>query len=359
MQKNKLNIFKDKKVFITGHTGFKGSWLSIWLNKLGAKVIGFSKDIPTYPSLFSTCKISNFITDYRSDILNTIKLKSAIHSHNPDFIFHLAAQPLVKYSYKEPLSTIQTNTIGTINLLEILKDYQEKVDVVFITSDKVYDNVEWVWGYKETDRLGGKDPYSASKAMAEIAIRSYFYSFIKEKKNIKIAIGRAGNVIGGGDWSANRIVPDSIKKWTMDEIVSIRNPHSTRPWQHVLEPLSGYLQLAYELNKSDNINGEAFNFGPQDNSNYSVISLIDKMRTYWPKDVNYKIIESESSFKEAGLLKLNCDKSSALLRWRPRLNFEECVKMTIEWYEKFYAERSDILEFTELQISNYQSKSFL
>lgn len=357
MYKDKLKIFKNKKVLITGHTGFKGSWLTIWLLKVGAKVIGYSKDIPTSPSLFISCKLNDRIDNFVGNLLNKDYLGKIIKETKPDFIFHLAAQPLVKESYDNPLATIETNSIGTINLLEILKEYNKETVVIFITSDKVYDNVEWLWGYKETDRLGGKDPYSASKAMAEIAIRSYYHSFLKYKDNLKIGIGRAGNVIGGGDWSANRIVPDCIVKWTNKEKVQIRNPKATRPWQHVLEPLSGYLSLAYELNNSDNLNGEAFNFGPSDNSSYSVEELIEEMIKYWPTNIKHLIEIKKELFHEASLLKLNCDKSSALLRWKSGFSFKDCVKNTIEWYENFYFKKLDILSFSEKQIGVYQNKS--
>ena len=304
MHKNKLEIFKNKKVLITGHTGFKGSWLTIWLLKIGAKVIGYSKDIPTNPSLYKSCKLNESIENIQGNLLNKDLLRKIIRESKPDFIFHLAAQPLVKESYENPFETIESNSIGTINLLEILKEYNEETIVIFVTSDKVYDNVEWIWGYKETDRLGGKDPYSASKAMAEIAIRSYFYSFLKDKENLRIGIGRAGNVIGGGDWSPNRIVPDCIIKWINKEKVQIRNPKATRPWQHVLEPLSGYLSLAYELNNSRSLNGEAFNFGPSDSLSYSVEELIEEMIRYWPNKIKYLIEIKKELFHEAGLLKL-------------------------------------------------------
>ena len=357
MHKNKLDIFKNKKVLITGNTGFKGSWLTIWLLKIGAEVIGYSKDIPTSPSIFKSCKLNEKIEYHEGNLLNKDLFGKIIKDSQPDFIFHLAAQPLVKESYENPFETIQSNSIGTINLLEILKEYDQEIIVIFITSDKVYDNVEWLWGYKETDTLGGKDPYSASKAMAEIAIRSYYQSFLKEKESLRIGIGRAGNVIGGGDWSANRIVPDCIVKWINKEKVQIRNPKATRPWQHVLEPLSGYLTLAYELNNSIKVNGEAFNFGPSENSSYSVEDLIKEMIKYWPTNIKNLIEIKKDTFHEASLLKLNCDKSSALLDWKSSLNFKDCVKNTIQWYENYYFNNENILNFTEKQIDFYQINS--
>ncbi|MBT7754317.1 MAG: CDP-glucose 4,6-dehydratase, partial [Gammaproteobacteria bacterium] len=242
---NLEKVFKDKRVLVTGHTGFKGSWLTLWLVRLGAKVIGLSDDVPTTPSNFEVNNISKIIEDNRVDIRNYDLVSNIVNSANPDFVFHLAAQSLVRESYDQPLKTFEINAMGTANILQALISVDKKVTVVMITSDKAYDNVEWVWGYKETDRLGGKDPYSASKGMAELVIKTYFESFIKNKTdNITLGIARAGNVIGGGDWAKDRIVPDCIRSWSINQSVKIRNPNSTRPWQHVFEPLSGYLSLA-------------------------------------------------------------------------------------------------------------------
>jgi len=263
-----LDIFRGAKVLITGHTGFKGSWLSAWMNHLGADVNGMSVDIPSTPSNFSASFIDEFVNDHQVDVGDTNKVKNLIAKIQPDFVFHLAAQALVRPSYQNPVRTMMTNAIGTANVLDALKYLDKKVVATMITSDKAYDNVEWAWGYRETDKLGGKDPYSASKGMAELAIRSYVDSFFNSSdSNVRVGIARAGNVIGGGDWAVDRIVPDCMIAWAAGQTVDIRSPQATRPWQHVLEPLSGYIALAVNLYQ-DNINhGEAYNFGPSTNHN--------------------------------------------------------------------------------------------
>ena len=235
------NVFDKKKVIVTGHTGFKGSWLSTWLIELGADVHGISKDIPTNPSLFKELKLEEKLAHHVVDIRDCEKLSSLIQDIRPDFLFHLAAQPIVSTSYYEPAETISTNVIGTMNVLEALRGLENNCNAIIITSDKAYDNVEQVWGYKENDRMGGKDIYSGSKGAAELITKSYFHSYFSKNSNIQLAIGRAGNVIGGGDWARDRIVVDCMLSWALGEKVSIRNPEATRPWQHVLEPISGYL----------------------------------------------------------------------------------------------------------------------
>jgi len=270
-----VNIFKGKTILITGHTGFKGSWLSMWLAHLGAKIIGVSIDIPSVPSNFSASSIRDVVEDHRIDVRDSKAMKSLVEKVQPDFVFHLAAQALVRPSYENPLETIATNVLGTANVLDALRSLNKKVVAIMITSDKAYDNVEWVWGYRETDRLGGKDPYSASKGMAELAIRTYVESFFnKPNSNVRLGIARAGNVIGGGDWAIDRIVPDCMQAWSSGRVVDIRSPQATRPWQHVLEPLSGYLTLADSLAQSDVKHGEAYNFGPSADVNYPVSELM-------------------------------------------------------------------------------------
>lgn len=349
------NIFKDKVVLVTGNTGFKGSWLSIWLVHLGAKVIGVSDSELSAPSNFSVSRVSGVIEDYRLDIKDSDSIKNLIVDVQPDFIFHLAAQALVRLSYESPVETIVTNSIGSVNVLNALREIEKKVVAVMITSDKAYDNVEWVWGYKETDRLGGKDPYSASKGMAELAIRSYIDSYFNKKNsNIRVAIARAGNVIGGGDWATDRIVPDCMKAWSNNEIVKIRSPHSTRPWQHVLEPLSGYLCLAENLYHNNKLAGEAYNFGPRADQNDSVSSLIDEMSLYWDQ-IKWKDVSDETtSLHEAKLLKLNCDKALADLKWHSNLIFKDTIQMTVEWYKEFYKNQNkSMYNFTIDQIKSY------
>ena len=252
----KLDIFKKSTVLVTGHTGFKGTWLSIWLKQLGAIVHGVSFDIPSNPSHFTMANLSSQIVDHRLDIRDSESLEALIQEIQPDFVFHLAAQALVRPSYENPLETISINALGTANLLNALRSLKKSVVAIMITSDKAYDNLEWVWGYRETDRLGGKDPYSASKGMAELVIRTYVESFFNSSdSNIRVGITRAGNVIGGGDWALDRIVPDCMRAWSLNKTVDIRSPQATRPWQHVLEPLSGYLALASELEKNKQFHG--------------------------------------------------------------------------------------------------------
>ena len=347
-----LNCFKEKKILVTGHTGFKGSWLTAWLRELGADVIGISFNIPTNPSHF---KLLNFkdIEDYKIDIRDSSALKNLFKKKSPDFIFHLAAQSLVINSYKNPLETWNTNLMGTVNLLESLKTIQNECTAIFITSDKCYDNVEWPWGYRETDKLGGPDPYSASKGAAELAISSYFRSYFTKNNNIKIASARAGNVIAGGDWSQNRLIPDCIRAWSKGEKVTLRNPNATRPWQHVLEPLGGYLFLASKLHQNSELNGKSFNFGPSDLTTKSVIDLVQKMSDYWPK-VKWEIEKTNDDFHESGLLKLNCDLAHEILNWHPKLNFEETIKMTVLWYKNYYENKElNVKELTISQIKDY------
>tara|TARA_B110000003_G_scaffold89929_1_gene92006 strand:- start:18758 stop:19828 length:1071 start_codon:yes stop_codon:yes gene_type:complete len=347
-------IFLNKTVIITGHTGFKGSWLSAWLKLMGANVVGISLDPPTSPSHFYESNINNGIDDCRINITDLKEIKQKIIDVSPDFLFHLAAQPIVGRSYEDPLETWNTNVIGTLNVLESLRYVKNQCTAVIITSDKCYDNVEWEWGYRENDTLGGPDPYSASKGAAEIAIRSYFKSYFKDPNNgIKIASARAGNVIGGGDWAEDRIVPDCIQAWSKNENVQLRNPASTRPWQHVLEPLGGYLVLASELSKNDGLHGEAFNFGPPAHQNHSVLSLVEEMSLHWDQVKWDKPEEVKDAFYESGLLKLNCDKALHLLNWKAVLSFSETVKLTTEWYMKFYENPEIIASVTNSQITEY------
>ena len=347
--------FSGKKILVTGHTGFKGSWLSIWLKQLGAKVHGVSFDIPSNPSHFDATNLSNQIEDHRLDIRDADSIATLVQKIQPDFVFHLAAQALVRPSYESPLETITTNAIGTANLLDALRRLNKPVVALMITSDKAYDNVEWVWGYRETDRLGGKDPYSASKGMAELVIKTYVESFFNSKdSNVSVGIARAGNVIGGGDWAIDRIVPDCVQAWALNKTVDIRSPKATRPWQHVLEPLSGYLVLADALARDNKFHGEAYNFGPSSNQNYPVSELIDEMANYWNNVRWNDVSGSKNHVHEAGLLKLNCDKALFDLQWRPTMQFSDTVKMTVEWYMNYYQNSNQLMhDFTLSQIDEY------
>lgn len=348
-------IFKNKTVLITGHTGFKGSWLAVWLKHLGAKIVGIALDPPSHPSHFKTAGLEHILKDYRLDIRNHHEVRKAVLESQPDFVFHLAAQALVRLSYENPIETYETNLLGTIHILEALRVLKKPCTAVIITSDKCYNNVEWVWGYRETDALGGPDPYSASKAAADIAIRSYIKSFFNGPDNqVRIAIARAGNVIGGGDWAADRIVPDCVRAWSKNEIVELRNPLATRPWQHVLEPLSGYLFLAAELSSRLELHGEPFNFGPQAQQNRTVLELVEYMSHYWDK-VRWKDISTQHNGPyESGLLKLNCDKAIHFLRWQALLDFEQTVRFTAQWYKYYYQNpEGSMLDFSLAQIEEY------
>ena len=351
------NIYKGKKVLVTGHTGFKGSWLTSWLLKLGADVIGFSKDIPTEPSMFKELGLEKKITHFFKDIRDLNEVQEVIIKEVPDFVFHLAAQPIVSLSYSNPIETISSNVIGTANILEALRLSNHKCTAIIITSDKAYDNVEQIWGYKEDDHMGGKDIYSGSKGAAELIIKSYFYSFFKNDScNVKIGIGRAGNVIGGGDWAKDRIVVDCMLAWNKGEHVEIRSPKATRPWQHVLEPLSGYLKLGLNLYNDDSLNGEGFNFGPRSEQNRTVQELLEDLSKYWARGFKAKFkITDNIPFHEAGLLKLNCDKALAYLKWQANLNYQDTIRFTSEWYFNFYKNKDiDILDFTMIQIQEYE-----
>ena len=351
------NIYKDKKVLVTGHTGFKGTWLTTWLLKLGANVVGMSKDIPTTPSMFEELKIRGKIKHYQEDIRDLSKVSEIITCEKPDFLFHLAAQAIVSTSYISPIETITSNVIGTANILEALKELNHKCTAIIITSDKAYDNVEQVWGYKEDDKMGGRDIYSGSKGAAELIIKSYFHSFFtNEGCNIKLAIGRAGNVIGGGDWAKDRIVVDAVVAWHQDEKVEIRSPEATRPWQHVLEPLSGYLNLGQKLYCDKKYNGEGFNFGPRAEQNRTVKELLQDLSKYWEFDnsADAFTITDNIPFHEAGLLKLNCDKALARLKWQATLDYQATIKFTSQWYYQFYNHDKNVLEQTIQQISNYE-----
>lgn len=351
------NIYKGKKVLVTGHTGFKGAWLCMWLLKLDAEVHGISIDVPTEPSLFEALHLNDKITDHRMDVRNLEGVKKLIHEIQPDFIFHLAAQPIVSLSYSDPIQTFSTNIMGTAHVLESLRTLEKFCTCVIITSDKCYDNVEWVWGYRETDRLGGKDIYSGSKGAAEIVFNSYFHSFFKNKNNIRLVSARAGNVIGGGDWAADRIVPDCIRAWKNGGAVSIRSPKATRPWQHVLEPLSGYLLLGQQAAQKSDLHGESFNFGPDAENNHSVLNLLNDLSKYWnfsPNQKPYNIIDN-IPFHEAGLLKLNCDKALFYLKWLPTLTYDELTEMTSAWYYSYYHEDKDMYAYTSAQINQYES----
>lgn len=346
-------IYKGKTVLVTGHTGFKGSWLSIWLTLLGAEVIGYSSYFPSEPCNFGVCNLQDHINHIEGDIRDIDKLSYVFLKHKPDIVFHLAGQAITRRSYDIPQETFFTNLMGTVNILECVRNSKSAKAAVIITSDKCYQNVEWVWGYRENDRLGGDDPYSSSKACAEIACHSYIKSFFSNADLPRIATARAGNVIGGGDWAADRIIPDCVRAFSKGEIVEIRNPNATRPWQHVLEPLSGYLWLgANLLQKNGKVAEESFNFGPSDDVNRTVEELITEFVEIWG-DSKWYTLNADSEKKEATLLKLNCDKALHYLKWHTILSFEETVKKTANWYKTFYDSKKEMYDFTMQQIEEY------
>ena len=351
-----VESLNNKVILITGHTGFKGSWLSTWLLQLGAKVIGLSDKVPTDPAHYELIK-SELFHDCKIDIRDAEAVYSLVREHEIDFIFHLAAQPIVLESYKDPLLTLNTNIIGTANILDALKRINNECIAVMITSDKCYDNVEKTHGYRETDRLGGKDPYSGSKGAVELIIRSYVESFFKKtESNVQVAVGRAGNVIGGGDWAPYRIVPDCVRSWSKNKKAVIRNSFATRPWQHVLEPLSGYISLALALSKNTNLNGEAFNFGPPAGQSHTVEELVNEIIAHWPgSEWESKSGENNAPY-EAGLLQLNCDKALHTLDWQATLNFKETAQWTAEWYRTFYKRGTkEAIETSTNQIKEYMN----
>ncbi len=347
-------IFKNKKIIITGHTGFKGSWLTLWLNNYGAKILGISKNVPTKPSHYKLLKLKNMKSKI-IDVTNLKLIKKEIINFKPDYIFHLAAQAIVKKSYLDPVGTFKDNTVGSLNILESLRSLNKETVSIFITSDKTYKNIEVKRGYKENDILGGQDPYGASKSSADIIIASYIKSFFNTKKNKNyIAIARAGNVIGGGDWSDDRLVPDCMKSWMKKKVALIRNPDSTRPWQHVLDVTFGYLTLAAQLKKNKKIHGEAFNFGPDENKNYKVIDILKKSKIIWPS-VKWKLFKKKS-FKENSLLNLNNKKAKKILNWKPIFNINQTIKLTIEWYKEYSSNKKNFVRRNSLsQIKYFES----
>jgi CDP-glucose 4,6-dehydratase len=349
-----LELFRKKKVLITGDTGFKGSWLAYWLYLLGAEVYGYSLP-PRHPfDHFPLLKLGEKITHVDGDIRDYSHLSAALKNASPEFIFHLAAQPLVKRSYSEPRLTFDTNCGGSVNILEAVRATPSVRVLVFVTSDKCYRNNEWVWGYRENDELGGKDPYSASKAASELIFSSYWNSFFSNRENFGAATVRAGNVIGGGDWSENRIVPDCIRALKTDLPIQLRNPHAIRPWQHVLEPLLGYLLLASCLFEDPKKFAEPYNFGPRDSSFHTVKELAERIILLWGSGT---MILDDSAAKpyEAGLLHLNCDKAHHKLGWHPRWNFDVSVEKTVTWY-KSVANGLPANNITQTQINDYMEK---
>lgn len=347
-------FWNNKHVLLTGHTGFKGSWLSLWLTEMGAKVFGYALEPETDPSLFDQLKLADRLDHRISDIRDAKKIEERVAQADPDVIIHMAAQPLVRRSYREPVATWETNVNGTLNLLEAARGIQKRCAVVVVTTDKVYENREWNHSYREVDRLGGYDPYSSSKAAAEIAVNSWRRSFFSSLPQLRIATARAGNVIGGGDWSEDRIVPDIARALQNHHPIEVRNPGSVRPWQHVLEPLSGYLTLAEALYREDQPElCSGFNFGPLQGNSETVEKLVEAALKAWPGQ--WKDASTPGAPHESGLLTLSIDKAYAMLRWKPLWDFETSMQMTISWYKKQF-EGEDPLKLTLEQIRRYSQK---
>lgn len=354
-----INTYSGKRVFVTGHTGFKGSWLIKILSDLGAKIKGYALAPENETNLYSEINGDSLCESVISDLRDREALKKAVLDFQPDFVFHLAAQPLVRLSYVIPSETFEVNAIGTANLLDAIRLLNKKCNIVLITTDKVYHNNEWDHPYKETDRLGGYDPYSASKACCELVIDSYKNSFFNANKYDQhqkaIAVGRAGNVIGGGDWSKDRLIPDIAKALNANKEVVIRNPKAVRPWQHVIEPLFGYLELGMKLNLDPIKYAQAYNFGPNTNDALSVEEMVIKSISCWGSGI-YNIDVNSNNPHEAGLLKLDINKALKDLNWRPILNAHTTVERTINWYKGFYNKSTAVNKLMELDIKYYQNK---
>lgn len=349
------NIYRNKKVFITGHTGFKGSWLSIWLQTLGAKVCGYSLKPNTNPSMYRELDIENKIEkSIIGNILDYEKLEDSINDFQPEIIFHLAAQPIVRLSYKEPKLTYETNVIGTLNVLEVARKCKSVRAFVNVTTDKCYENKEIARGYKEDEPMGGYDMYSSSKGCVEIMSSSYRRSFLQEEDSMSMATARAGNVIGGGDWAEDRLIPDCIRYINQNKAIEIRNPIAVRPWQHVLEPLSGYLLLGQKLLETGKDYAEGFNFGPNEESVLKVSEVAQKIIDNYNK--GEVIVHKKDNLHEANLLMLNIEKAKTVLNWTPTYTANEAIKETVEWYKHFYAKDTDMYQYTIQQIKNYSSK---
>ena len=353
-----LQAFAGRRVLVTGHTGFKGAWLCAWLLRLGAQVCGFSNDVLTEPSLSRSIDLEHDLRHEVGDIRDTQRLERLLADFQPDFVFHLAAQAIVSLAYTDPLETVSTNVLGTACVLQACRVLNNPAVVLVVTSDKCYDNVEQPWGYREIDALGGRDVYSASKGAAEIITHSFWRSFFAGGlSDVRVVTARAGNVLGGGDWAADRIVADCVRAWLKDEVVMLRRPSATRPWQHVLEPLGGYLLLASKVWDDATLDGEAFNFGPRAEQNRTVLELMRDLSATWgfsAEDAAFKALP-DPPFHEAGLLKLNCDKALLRLGWAPTLRYSECVRLTGEWYRQVHKENRPARQVTMEQLSRYEA----
>ena len=348
-------FWKGKKVFLTGHTGFKGGWTVLWLKNLGAVVKGYALAPNTEPSLFEISKIADEIESHVGDVRDLDALRKSMIDFDPEIVIHMAAQPLVLVSYRDPVETYQTNVMGTVNLFEAVRACKSVKAVVNVTTDKCYKNNEWVWGYRENEPMGGYDPYSSSKGCSELVTSAYRQSFFHDKTSVSIGTARAGNVIGGGDWSCNRLIPDALRAFNVGEPVIIRNPLATRPWQHVLEPISGYLMLAEKLYSTGCEYAEAWNFGPTNEGNKAVGEVLDYLVAHWPSHVSW-VLDKREQPHEAQLLKLDISKARERLNWSPRWDLSTTLQKIIEWHEAL-AKKEDMRAFTLSQIADFEGSS--
>jgi CDP-glucose 4,6-dehydratase len=346
-------FWQGKKVFLTGHTGFKGSWLSLWLQSMGAEVKGFALEPPTTPSLFEQAGVAAGMESEIGDIRNLAAITASMTSFNPDILIHMAAQPLVRLSYREPVETYATNVMGTVHVLEAARQCSNLKAIVNVTTDKCYENQEWVWGYRENEPMGGHDPYSNSKGCSELVTAAYRNSFFNTADTPALASARAGNVIGGGDWAEDRLIPDILRAFEQQQPVIIRNPLATRPWQHVLEPLSGYLILAEKLYTEGTAYAEGWNFGPRDEDVQPVEWILNHMVEQWGAGASWQL-DTNPQPHEAQLLKLDISKAAAKLKWQPRWSLAQALDSIVEWHQCWLAQK-DIRQATLNQISLYQA----
>jgi len=351
-------FWQGKRVLLTGHTGFKGSWLALWLQALGAETIGYSLSPPTQPNLFELAHVSNGMTSITGDIRNFEFLKRVIAEKNPEIIIHLAAQSVVRYSYDDPIETYSTNVMGTVNLLEAIRQLQLPCVVVNVTSDKCYENKNSVWGYSENEPLGGHDPYSSSKACAELVTAAFRASYFRGERSarpsVMVASGRAGNVIGGGDWTQDQLIPDIMKAFISQRPVRIRNPHAVRPWQFVLEPLAGYLSLAERLWSHGVEFAEGWNFGPYEGDDAKPVAwMVENISRLWGNSARWELDTGTHPY-EAHMLKLDISKARSRLGWSPKLRLASALEWVVEWY-KAYQEGKDLRAITDAQIARYEN----
>ena len=352
----KPEFWRGKRVFLTGHTGFKGSWLSLWLQSRGANVVGYALAPPSKPSLFDVAQVAQGMVSLHGDIRDLEQMQKTMAQHQPEIVIHMAAQSLVRYSYQNPVETYATNVMGTVNVLEAVRQTSSVKAVVVITSDKCYENREWIWGYRENEAMGGYDPYSNSKGCAELVTAAYRQSFFnKAGHKVAVASARAGNVIGGGDWAADRLIPDMVRAVTEGRPVQIRNPHAIRPWQHVLEPLSGYLKLAQKLYEEGADYAEGWNFGPGDDDAKPVQWIVERYTQLWGEGASWTLDQAEHPH-EAHYLKLDCSKARMRLDWQPRWSLAQALENITLWH-KAHLQEKNMREFSLQQIAAYQEQA--